>query len=111
MQALDHATGHLAAALALGALARRRGEGGGWFGELSLARTAHWLLHASAGVLEPAPVADPDPEPYLLRLPTPEGTATVVAPPGSPAWTTAAVLAPDAQPVWRQAPADDRVER
>jgi len=111
VQALDHATGHLAAALALGALARRRDEGGGWFGELSLARTAHWLLDAPVPASEPAPAADPDPEPYLLRLPTSEGTATVVAPPGSPAWTTAAVLAPDAQPVWRRAPPDDRVER
>jgi crotonobetainyl-CoA:carnitine CoA-transferase CaiB-like acyl-CoA transferase len=110
VQALDHGTGHLAAALVLGALARRRAEGGGWFGELSLARTAHWLLNAPAGAPEPAPAADPDPEPYLLHLPTPDGTATVVAPPGSPAWTTAAVLPPDAQPVWRRASTGDRVD-
>jgi len=108
-QALDHGTGHLAAALALGALARRRDEGGGWFGELSLARTAHWLLDASSAVPELPLTADPDPGPYLLRLPTSEGTATVVAPPGSPAWTAAAVLPPDAQPAWRRLPADDRV--
>ena len=45
-QALDHATGHLAAAVVLAALARQRDEGGGWHGELSLAQTAHWLLTA-----------------------------------------------------------------
>jgi crotonobetainyl-CoA:carnitine CoA-transferase CaiB-like acyl-CoA transferase len=98
-QALDHGTGHLAAALVLGALARQRTEGGGWYGELSLAQTAHWLLNAPADPPEPA--GDGDAEPHVLQLPTPEGTATVVAPPGSPAWTAAAVLPPDARPVWR----------
>jgi hypothetical protein len=97
-QALDHATGHLAAALVLGAVARQRIEGGGWYGELSLAQTAHWLLTAPPESRE-APV-DVDPAPYLLDLPTPEGTATVVAPPGSPPWTAAAVLPPDARPTW-----------
>ncbi|TFV88043.1 hypothetical protein E4P38_11990 [Blastococcus sp. CT_GayMR16] len=97
-QALDHGTGHLAAALVLGALARQRTEGGGWYGELSLAQTAHWLLDAPAQ--RPEPAVDVDPAPYLVDLPTPEGTATVVAPPGSPAWPTAAVLPPDARPVW-----------
>jgi crotonobetainyl-CoA:carnitine CoA-transferase CaiB-like acyl-CoA transferase len=96
-QALDHGTGHLAAAVVMGALARQRLEGGGWFGELSLVRTAHWLLDASPG---PEPPDDADPARYLLDLPTPGGTATVVAPPGSPAWVSAAVLPPDADPVW-----------
>jgi crotonobetainyl-CoA:carnitine CoA-transferase CaiB-like acyl-CoA transferase len=99
-QALDHGTGHLAAALVLSALARQRTEGGGWYGELSLAQTAHWLLNAPAEPPEPA--VDVDPAPYLLDLPTPEGTATVVAPPGSPAWTAAAVLSPSARPTWRE---------
>jgi hypothetical protein len=97
-QALDHATGQLAAALVMGALARQRAEGGGWYGELSLARTAHWLLDAPTGPREP--VVDVDPAPYLLDLATPAGTATVVAPPGSPPWTRAAVLPPAADPVW-----------
>ena len=97
-QALDHATGHLAAAVVLGALARQRDEGGGWYGELSLAQTAHWLLNAPAE--PPEPSVDVDPAPYLLELPTSYGVATVVAPPGSPAWAAAAVLPPDARPVW-----------
>ena len=98
-QALDHGTGHLAAALVLGALSRQRAEGGGWFGELSLAQTAHWLSSAPSEGREPP--GDVDPAPYLLDLPTPDGTATVVAPPGSPAWTTAARLPPDASPTWQ----------
>jgi crotonobetainyl-CoA:carnitine CoA-transferase CaiB-like acyl-CoA transferase len=96
-QALDHATGHLAAATALAAVARRREEGGGWHGELSLARTAQELLTAPRrppGDGEPA-----DPAPYLLALPSAAGTVTVVAPPGSLPWRTAAVSG--ACPEWR----------
>lgn len=98
-QALDHGTGHLAAAVVLRALARQRADGGGWFGELSLAQTAHWLLHAPEDPPEPADEVDP--APYLLDLPGPEGTATVVGPPGSPAWTSGAELPPASRPEWR----------
>jgi crotonobetainyl-CoA:carnitine CoA-transferase CaiB-like acyl-CoA transferase len=42
-QALDHATGWLAALGTLAALHRRRREGGSWHVEVSLARTAEWL--------------------------------------------------------------------
>jgi crotonobetainyl-CoA:carnitine CoA-transferase CaiB-like acyl-CoA transferase len=98
-QALDHATGHLAAAVVLGALRRRRTEGGGWFGELSLARTAQWLLRAGPGTEE---VTDPpDPSPYLLDLPSERGRVTVIGPPGSPPWRAAAELPPASRPVWR----------
>ncbi|MGY1690100.1 CoA transferase [Geodermatophilus sp. SYSU D01105] len=96
-QALDHATGHLAAATVLAAVARRREEGGGWHGELSLARTAHWLLGAPRRAPEGGDPADP--APYLLTLPSAEGAVTVVAPPGSPPWRAAAEH--DAHPGWR----------
>jgi len=43
-QLLDHGTGYLCAAAALRALARQSARGGTLFRELSLARTAHWLL-------------------------------------------------------------------
>jgi crotonobetainyl-CoA:carnitine CoA-transferase CaiB-like acyl-CoA transferase len=43
-QLLDHGTGYLCAAAALRALARQSVRGGTQFRELSLARTAHWLL-------------------------------------------------------------------
>jgi hypothetical protein len=98
-QALDHATGYLAAATVLAALTRQRDEGGGWYGELSLAQTAHWLLAAPRNASVPGPAVDP--EPYLQTLDSPDGPVTVVAPPGSPRWTSAAVLPPHADPVWR----------
>ncbi|MBP0591310.1 CoA transferase [Paraburkholderia sp. LEh10] len=42
-QALDHATGYLAAFGAMVALARRAQEGGSWLVRLSLAQTGRWL--------------------------------------------------------------------
>ena len=97
-QALDHATGYLAAATVLAALVRQRAEGGGWYGELSLAQTARELLAAPRNTSAPGPEIDP--ERYLQTLPSADGDVTVVAPPGSPAWTTAAVLPPLAAPEW-----------
>jgi crotonobetainyl-CoA:carnitine CoA-transferase CaiB-like acyl-CoA transferase len=102
-QALDHGTGHLAAAAALRALTRRRAEGGVWSAELSLAQTAHRLLAApGAG---PEPPGDPDVGRYLVELPSPGGPLTLVAPPGSPVWRTG--LTETADPAWlpRIAPA------
>lgn len=97
-QALDHATGYLAAATVLAALGRQRAEGGGWSGELSLAQTAHRLLGAPRDPSSPDPASDPGP--YLQRLDATEGPVDVIAPPGSPPWTSAAVLPPAADPVW-----------
>lgn len=97
-QALDHATGYLAAATVLAALLRQREEGGGWYGELSLAQTAAWLLAAPREPSAPEPA--PDPGPHLQRLDSPDGPVEVVAPPGSPPWRTAAVLPPGAAPAW-----------
>ncbi|WP_211470311.1 CoA transferase [Collimonas humicola] len=42
-QALDHATGYLAAFCAIAALQRRATEGGGWRARVSLAQTGRWL--------------------------------------------------------------------
>ncbi|CCG05802.1 CoA transferase [Blastococcus saxobsidens] len=99
VQALDHATGYLAAAVALGLLGRVRDEGGGWTGELSLAQTAHWLLGSGDAGGEPDAAAV-DPAPYLVDLPAAGGPVTVVGPPGAPPWPTAARLPPDTRPVW-----------
>ncbi|MFW3170323.1 CoA transferase, partial [Geodermatophilus sp. CPCC 206100] len=96
-QALDHATGHLAAATVLAALVRQRAEGGGWHGELSLARTAHWLL--AAPVRAEVGRGPDDPAPHLLSLPSPEGAVTLVAPPGSPPWRFPAAFVD--VPAWR----------
>jgi crotonobetainyl-CoA:carnitine CoA-transferase CaiB-like acyl-CoA transferase len=103
-QALDHATGHLAAATVLAALDRQRAEGGGWHGALSLAGTAHWLLSAP----RPPAVADEepaDPGRYLLSLPSDAGAVTVVAPPGSPPWGSGPrFVAPGERPDWHPRP-------
>ncbi|MGY1744242.1 CoA transferase [Blastococcus sp. SYSU D00695] len=99
-QVLDHATGHLAAAAALRALARRRAGGGTWSAELALARTAAWLL---AAVRHPARGGDTsgrgggDPAPYLVDLPAGDGPVTVVGPPGCPPWAHPAL---PSTPAW-----------
>jgi crotonobetainyl-CoA:carnitine CoA-transferase CaiB-like acyl-CoA transferase len=97
-QALDHGTGHLAAAAALRALARRRAEGGVWSAELSLAQTATELL--DAGPARPEPPADGDVTPFLVELPAPGGPVSLVAPPGSPVWRTGPVPAGHDRPEW-----------
>jgi crotonobetainyl-CoA:carnitine CoA-transferase CaiB-like acyl-CoA transferase len=98
-QALDHATGHLAAATVLAALVRQRAEGGGWHGELSLARTAHWLRTADRAHSE-VPVDDVDPGPYLVDLPSHRGVVTLVRPPGSPVWAHAARFPGETEAAW-----------
>ncbi|SEL23827.1 CoA-transferase family III [Blastococcus sp. DSM 46786] len=98
VQALDHATGHLAAAAVLGLIGRQQDEGGGWCAELSLAATAHWLLGTGPGH-EP-PGNPPDPGPWLVELPSPAGPVTVVGPPGAPPFTTGALLPPGTRPRW-----------
>ncbi|MGY1810074.1 CoA transferase [Blastococcus sp. SYSU D00669] len=98
-QALDHATGHLAAAAALRGLARRQEEGGAWHAELSLAQAAHWLL-AGSGTGGPATGDLDDAMPYLVDLPAPGGPVTTVAPPGSPVWRHGPVPAGHDEPRW-----------
>src|SRR5580693_5199708 len=53
-QLLDHGTGYLCAAAALRGLADQAVTGGTQVRELSLARTAHWLLSSAAAGLAPA---------------------------------------------------------
>jgi len=83
-QALDHATGYLAALAAIAGLLRRREEGGSWRGRVALARTGRWLggLGRVAGGL-----AIPDPGDALaahtVELDGPVGKVRVVSPPGS----------------------------
>jgi crotonobetainyl-CoA:carnitine CoA-transferase CaiB-like acyl-CoA transferase len=81
-QLLDHGTGYLCAAAALQALARQSARGGTVFRELSLARTAHWLLglpRDSGG--PPTPPAASDRE-WLTTLDSAAGPVTTVRPPG-----------------------------
>ncbi len=82
-QLLDHGTGYLCAAAALRALARQSSRGGTQFRELSLARTAHWLLGLPRDAASAGPVRAPSPAPaWLTTLESAEGPVTTVLPPG-----------------------------
>jgi crotonobetainyl-CoA:carnitine CoA-transferase CaiB-like acyl-CoA transferase len=80
-QLLDHGTGYLSAAAVLDTLARQAAEGGTHFRELSLARTAHWLL-GQPRVPDVTAVSGGDADGALTRLSGAQGTCTVVRPPG-----------------------------
>ena len=81
-QALDHATGYLAAFGAMIALARRATEGGSWHVRLSLAQTGRWLQ--SFGVvpdgLHAQDWAFDDVRDRLDRMASPFGTLDAVRP-------------------------------
>jgi hypothetical protein len=69
------------------ALTRTRELGGTWHGELSLAQLARWLLHAGQADADADGPDTVDPSPYLMDLPSPSGSISLVRPPGSPAWS------------------------
>ena len=94
-QILDHATGYLAAAAGLLALAAVQQGQPPRDIELSLAQTAQWLLNA--GTTRRQLARDPDLDAYLVTLPGATGAVQVVAPPGragdlSPEWTSTSDL-------------------
>lgn len=90
-QVLDHATGYLAAAAGLLALASTQRNEGPRSAQLSLAQTAQWLT--SAGPMtreEPRPV---DVDSYRLTLSGARAPVEVIAPPGRlsdyvPSWSS-----------------------
>jgi hypothetical protein len=81
-QLLDHGTGYLCAAAALQALARQSARGGTEFRELSLARTAHWLLGLPRETAEAPLPGDDDGKAWLTTLDSAAGPVTTVLPPG-----------------------------
>lgn len=87
-QVLDHATGYLAAAAGLLALAGVQQGQPPRAVQLSLAQTARWLQ--SAGTAHKHSAREPDPGAYLLTLPGTTSAVQVVGPPGAgdltPAW-------------------------
>lgn len=97
-QVLDHATGYLAAAAALLAVARAtRGDSVRSI-RLSLAQTARWLQSSGAGDREPEREAPPDA--YLIELRGPGGPVQLVGPPGRagdllPQWSSITLLGVD----------------
>jgi hypothetical protein len=90
-QVLDHATGYLAAAAAMLALADvERGEPPRSI-QLSLAQTAQWLT--GAGTSEREPPRQSEPGRFLVSLPGAARTVHVIGPPGAagdlqPHWTS-----------------------
>jgi len=81
-QLLDHGTGYLCAAAALRALARQSTHGGTQFRELSLARTAHWLLGLPRSVSPSVPASAGGDVAWLTTLDSADGPVTTVRPPG-----------------------------
>jgi hypothetical protein len=97
-QALDHATGYLAAAAGIMALAASQADGRPRYQQLSLARTAQWFT--DAGRAQPSHPREPEAGPFLADVPGPGFTARVVRPPGqvgdlTPAWTRTTSLGTD----------------
>ncbi|MDH4076129.1 MAG: CoA transferase [Acidimicrobiia bacterium] len=79
VQALDYATGFLAAFAAQRLLAHQRREGGSWRARLSLLRTRNWL--ASLGGPSPfTPAPLPDLSPWLQTVDGPFGRIEAVRP-------------------------------
>jgi crotonobetainyl-CoA:carnitine CoA-transferase CaiB-like acyl-CoA transferase len=88
-QLLDHGTGYLCAAAVLRALAVQAARGGTQFRELSLTRTAHWLLSQDRRPAAPSaltraltPALTPADESWLTTLDSASGPVTTVLPPG-----------------------------
>lgn len=81
-QALDHATGYLAAFGAMVALQRRATEGGSWLVRVSLAQTARWLVSLGERVDGHATpeLTEQEIEPWLQRIDSPFGEVVAVAP-------------------------------
>ncbi|WP_209671380.1 CoA transferase [Amycolatopsis magusensis] len=97
-QALDHATGWLAAATVMTALRRAAADGGGWRGQVALAHTAEWL--ESLGRREDTTTGYEAGD-LLAKLPSPYGELTYVPVPGAaPQWTEGTRLPGTDRPSW-----------
>ncbi|MEZ5080185.1 MAG: CoA transferase [Thermoleophilia bacterium] len=81
VQALDHATGYLAAAAALRLLTHRESHGRAAHARLALVHTANLLLRDT--VTESGGADLPDPSPFRRQVTTPEGALGCLAPVGS----------------------------
>jgi CoA transferase family III len=97
-QVLDHATGYLAAAAALLALAGVALGNRPQSVRLSLAQTAHWLASAGTGARQAQ--RELRPEDYLVTLPGAARPVHVIGPPGRvsdllPRWTSTTDLGID----------------
>ncbi|MEV4093596.1 CoA transferase [Streptosporangium saharense] len=104
-QALDHATGYLAAFGALAALTRRAREGGSWRVEVSLARTALWLDSLGRARTPETGEGTPEVADLLGEMDSPFGRLTYVGAPGSidgarPYWESPPPRQGEHPPAW-----------
>ena len=95
-QALDHASGFLAAFGAMIALRRRTLEGGSWHVQLSLARTGRWI--ESLGRIQALDHLDPSPEDVADLL------QTIDSPFGKITYVDSPVRLSETPPHWRRPP-------
>jgi crotonobetainyl-CoA:carnitine CoA-transferase CaiB-like acyl-CoA transferase len=79
-QALDHATGYLAALGAMLALQRRAREGGSWLVRLSLAQTGHWLAERQLGVREGDELSAAEVASWMQTTQGPQGRVSAIRP-------------------------------
>jgi crotonobetainyl-CoA:carnitine CoA-transferase CaiB-like acyl-CoA transferase len=105
-QALDHGTGYLLAAAVLRAVALRARQGGAWTAEVSLARTAWWLLHELPARPPAGAAVAVDPEPWCAERDTPLGRLRYARPPvtlpgGASTWATPPTRWGGDPPAWR----------
>lgn len=80
-QLLDHGTGYLCAAAALGSLATQLTDGGTHVRTLSLARTSRWLL-TQPQAEAPGPASPAADGPWLCTVEGADGPVRTVSPPG-----------------------------
>ncbi|AMP16105.1 CoA transferase [Collimonas pratensis] len=81
-QALDHATGYLAAFCAMIGLRRRATEGGGWRVQVSLAQTGRWLqsMPRLADGLQHADLSPAEVDPWRQTIMSSYGELSAIAP-------------------------------
>ena len=99
-QALDHATGYLAAFGAMVALQRRAVEGGSWRVRVSLAQTGHWLRSLGRdvkGLAAPELTAE-EIMPWRHAMPSAFGSISAIAPVEQMRLTPAFFELPPARP-------------
>jgi hypothetical protein len=99
VQALDYATGFLAAFAALRMIRHQQQVGGSWLVRLSLLRTRNWLLRLGGPVpFTPEPL--PDPAPWLHRVESDFGRIEAPAPIGG-SWDLPPAPLGSSPAVWR----------
>ncbi|MGB7181013.1 MAG: CoA transferase [Burkholderiaceae bacterium] len=79
-QALDHATGNLAAFATMMALERRAREGGSWMVRISLAQTGHWLRAQQSSITTGSALTESEIQPWIQKSESPYGSIASIKP-------------------------------